>query len=174
MRFDLFRRVQVPEVLSWVPHLWRRGRARHLQTVVSMLRPPLAMDDPGALEASFWRCRRQVKMLLVLELVQAELAIGILMVVALCGIVAITHTAVASGAVALPLGLGLAATLSLVFHGLAWRARMSHEQAREELVRLACARRRAAERARYRDGAHPYRAGTFSPDLACAYCVPPS
>jgi len=131
----------------------------------------LELSDSEALDAEWCRCQRTLRTQLVAELVQAELAVGVLVVVALCGIFAITHTAVASGAVAVPLGLGLAVTLALVLHGLAWRARMSYELSRHRLFRLECARRNAAERAKRGDAFHPYRTGPLSTGPTCAYCL---
>jgi hypothetical protein len=103
------------------------------------------------------------------ELGLTTLAVGVLVVVALCGVVAITPTAVASGAVALPLGLGLAMTIALVLFGLAFRARMSQEVASHELFRLECARNSAAERERLGDS--PYRAAPVPAGILCTRCL---
>jgi hypothetical protein len=123
-----------------------------------------------ALDAQWRRCRRYARSLAILEAVQAGLAIGVLVVVALCGIVAITHVAVATGAVALPLGLGLAVSLALALFGLALRARASHEIVRQEMFRLDCARRGARERERATP-AGPYRTGASLGDVSPASCT---
>lgn len=128
-----------------------------------------------SLDAQWRRCRRDARSLVFLEVAQTALAVGILVVVALCGIVSITHSAVASGALALPLGLGLAVSIALVLLGLAFRVRMSHEMVSQELFRLDCARRSAAERERLRKAAEaegPYRsaASPVAPSI-CTRCL---
>src|SRR6476659_6246194 len=100
-------------------------------------------DTTDPLELKWHRRQREVRSLFLLELAQAALAVGILVTVALCGIVAITDTAVASGAVALPLGLGLAETIGLTLLGLAFRTRMSLERSTRELFKVECALRTA-------------------------------
>lgn len=134
----------------------------------SFLDPELAA---AALDAE-WRCRRRkARGLTLLELAETSLAVGILVIVALCGIVALTHTAVASGEVALPLGLGLAVTIALSILGLAFRVRMGHETLSQEIFKLDCARRAAAELARLRVSAsHPYRAPAPSAAPAVPRC----
>lgn len=128
-----------------------------------------------SLEAQWRRCRRDARSLAFLEMAQTALAVGILVFVALCGIVAITHSAVASGALALPLGLGLAVSVALVLLGLSFRVRMSHEIVSHELYRLDCARRTAAERERLRQAAEaegPYRsAAPADMPATCTRCV---
>lgn len=122
-----------------------------------------------SLDAQWQRCRRDARSLTILEVVQTAMAVGILIVVALCGIVAITHSAMETGAVALPLGLGLAVTIALVLFGLAFRVRMSHEVVSQDLYRLDCARRTEAERERLRRAAGPYR--TAGPSAGVAICT---
>src|SRR4051812_15484320 len=91
----------------------------------SVFEPP--DPDPAALDAEWRRCTRDARALTILELAETSLAVGILVVVALCGIVAITHTALESGELGLPLGLGLAVTIGLSIFGFAFRVRMRHE-----------------------------------------------
>src|SRR3954464_15224677 len=112
--------------------------------------------DPAALDAAWRRKRQSAHGLVVLELAETSLAVGILVVVALCGIVAITHTAVESGELGLPLGLRLAVPIALSIFGFAFRVRMSHEALSQEIYRLDCARRSPAGLARQRVS-HPYR-----------------
>lgn len=123
-------------------------------------------SDPAVLDAEWHRCRRRAHHLLMLETAQSMLAIGVLLVVALCGIVAITHTAVMTGAVALPLGLGLALTISMLLLGLAFRARLSREILSQRIVRLECARRNAR-----RDAPQPYRTAAPVAEATCTYCL---
>lgn len=106
----------------------------------------------------------------MLETVHAVLAVGILLVVALFGIVAVTRISVAVGSVGLPLGLGLAVTVALVLLGVALRVRMSYELASQDLFRLDCARRSAAEREKARGEAGPYRTAPLAP-VAPSTCV---
>lgn len=138
-----------------------------------MLEPttPAWMFDPTALQNECRRCRRQTRTLLIVELVQTELAFAILVIVALCGIVAVTHDAVASGDVALPLGLGLAVTVALGLHVLAYRARMGHDASSKQLYQLECARRSAAAQAREGEAPHPYRSSAGCSVPRCAYCL---
>jgi hypothetical protein len=134
----------------------------------SFSEPP---PDPLALDAAWRRCRREARGLLLLELAETSLAVGILVVVALCGIVAITHARVSSGELGLPLCLGLAVTIALSILGFAFRVRMSHELLSQEIFRLDCARRTAAELARLADSAHPYRGPAASTGARCMLCI---
>jgi hypothetical protein len=122
------------------------------------------------LDAEWYRCRTEAKNLMTVELVLSSLAVGVLVIVALCGIVTISHDALASGDVALPLGLALAVSVALVLLGLAARTRMSHERSRRDLFRLECARRIAAERAMQGASFHPYRMASATAP-ACTFCV---
>jgi hypothetical protein len=134
--------------------------------LIDGLRVLPCLTEPAALDAEWHRCRRQAHHLIILETAHSVLAIGVLLVVALCGIVAITHTAVMTGAVALPLGLGLALTISLLLLGLAFRARLSREILSQHIVRLECARRNAR-----RDSPQPYRTAAPVAEATCTYCL---
>jgi hypothetical protein len=124
---------------------------------------------PSALDAEWRRCRREARSLTLLELAETSLALGILIVVALCGIVAITHDAVATGELGLPLALGLAVTVALSILGFAFRLRMSRERLAEEIFRLNCARRTAAEIARRKREPHPYRQSGAPSTTCCGF-----
>ncbi|MDB5212109.1 MAG: hypothetical protein JWO86_36 [Myxococcaceae bacterium] len=126
-------------------------------------------DTADPLELKWHRCQREARSLVLLELAQTALSVGILIIVALCGIVAITDTAVRAGAVALPLGLGLAVTISLTLLGLAFRTRMSLERSTRELFKLECALRTAAELRKV--DAHPYRERAPSAGPLCTVCL---
>jgi hypothetical protein len=130
-----------------------------------------SVPDPAALDAEWRRCRNEAHSLTILELAEISLAVGILVVVALCGIAALTQTGVASGALGLPLGLGLAVTVALSILGFAFRVRMSHEVLSQQIFRLDCARRTAAELASLRSSPHPYRASARSSGSRCMLCV---
>lgn len=132
---------------------------------IDELRVLPCLTDPVALDVEWHRCRRQAHHLILIETAQSVLAIGVLVIVALCGIVAITHTAVMTGAVALPLGLGLALSISLLLLGLAFRARLDREMLSQHIVRLECARRSAR-----RDAAQPYRTAAVA-EATCTYCL---
>lgn len=130
------------------------------------------MPDLAALDAVWRRCQREVRRLTIIETALTIVGVAVLVVVALCGIVAITHTAVATGAVALPLGLGLAVTIALALLGLAARARMSHELVTHDLFRCECARRTAATLLREKQSDHPYRVPAHRTSAAtCTTCV---
>ena len=138
----------------------------------SFLEPP--EPDPAALDAEWRRRRRAARGLTLLELAETTFAIGILVIVALCGIVAITQSAVAANEVGLPLGLGLSVTIALSILGFAFHVRMSHEVLSQEIFRLDCARRTAADLARLRASSHPYRvpaASAASSGPRCSLCL---
>jgi hypothetical protein len=129
--------------------------------------------DTAVLDADWKRCRRDARHLMALEVVLIVAGVGVLVVVALCGIVAIAHEAIMTGALAVPLGLGLAVTLALVLLGLSARARVAHEVLTQNIVSLDYARRIARERANVDPSAQPYRSppppvSVFTP---CPYCV---
>lgn len=125
--------------------------------------------EVALLDAAWRRFRREAHRLMLLEMALTVVGVGILVVVAICGIVEMTHAAVLAGAVAVPLGLALAVSIALTLLGLAARARMSHDLVTHDLFRCESARRHATERARAGETAHPYR----SPSSAfptCARC----
>ena len=121
-------------------------------------------EAPVLVAASY---QREAHRLMLLEMVLTALGVGILVVVAVCGIAEMTHAAVIAGAVALPLGLALSVSIALTLLGLAARARTSHDLVTHELFRCESARRHAAERARAAEGTHPYR----SPSSAFPTCT---
>jgi hypothetical protein len=128
--------------------------------------------DLRMLDAEWRRCRRDARTLTVLEVVQTALGVGILVVVAMCGIVAITHAAVVAGAVALPLGLALAVSIALLLLGLAFRIRVSHALLSQDLFRLDCARRSAAEQeSASRAATGPYRRSAADAPGVCTRCL---
>lgn len=130
-----------------------------------------SLSDAAALDAEWRRCQREARSLTVLELAETALAVGILVIVALCGIVAITHSTVASAQPSLPLGLGLAVTIALSIFGFAFRERVRHELLNQEMFRLDCARRAAAEVAR-QQVLHPYRSAAATPaHPRCTLCL---
>jgi hypothetical protein len=131
--------------------------------------------DAAALDADWHRCRRDARQLMGLELALVISGVGVLVIVALCGIVAIAHITIMTGALGIPLGLGLAVTLALVLLGLSARARVGHELLIDNLKNLDCARRIAEERATFGDSPQPYRTPARSPSgggfTPCPYCV---
>jgi hypothetical protein len=126
-------------------------------------------ENAEALEVKWQRRQREARTLFLLEIAQAALAVGTLVAVALCGIVAITDSAVASGAVALPLGLGLAVTIALTLVGLAFRTRLSLEHSLRELFKLECALRTATELRNVDQ--HPYRERAPATKPVCTSCL---
>ena len=122
-----------------------------------------------ALDLKWQRRQREARSLFLLEVGQAALAVGTLVAVALCGIVAMTDTAVSSGAVGLPLGLGLAVTIALTLLGLAFRTRLSLEDSMRELYRLECAKRAAEELRNVEQ--HPYRERAPLTKPVCTACL---
>ena len=131
--------------------------------------------EVARLDAAWRRCRREAHRLMLIEMALTVIGVGTLVIVAVCGIVQITHAAVIAGAVALPLGLALAVTIALTLLGLAARARMSHELVTLDLFRCECARRCAAQRARAGEGTHPYRApsSAFPTCTTCHFVLRP-
>jgi hypothetical protein len=139
-----------------------------------MLEPSQTVEF-ARLDAAWRRCRREAHRLMLIELALTVVGVGTLVVVAICGIVEMTHAAVIAGAVALPLGLALAVTIALTLLGLAARARMSHEIVTLDLVRCEHARRCAAERVRAGADTHPYRmpSSAFPTCTTCHFVLRP-
>lgn len=131
--------------------------------------------EVALLDAAWRRCRREAHRLMLLEMVLTVLGVGILVVVAISGIVEMTHAAVIAGALALPLGLALSVSIALTLLGLAARTRMSHELVTHDLFRCEAARRHAAERARQGEGTHPYRSPSsgFPTCTTCHFVLRP-
>jgi hypothetical protein len=136
---------------------------------------PENTEELARLDAAWRRCQREAHRLMLVEMALTVMGVGTLVVVALCGIIEMTHAAVVAGALALPLGLALAVTIALTLLGLAARARMSHELVTHDLFRCESARRNAAQRAQAGEGMHPYRApsSAFPRCTTCHFVLMP-